>query len=213
MFKRRERRGVLAGFARLLWPRGGWSRAFGYIKHRIRRLPDTPDKICRGIWAGVFVTFTPFFGLHFLLAWGLAILMRGNVMAALIGTFIGLPPTFPAIAFVSLETGHWLLGQPGGERTGLLESFAAASDDLWANIKAIFTGGQTRWDGLAEFYEVAFFPYLIGGIIPGIITATACYLLIHPLLTAYQNRRRKLLRAKLAQLQKNPTAMEDEVSE
>ena len=51
-----------------VWPRGGWGRAFHYVKHRMRRLPDTPEKIARGIFAGIVTAFTPLFGLHFLVA-------------------------------------------------------------------------------------------------------------------------------------------------
>ena len=54
--------------AEFVWPRGGWARAFHYVKHRMRRLPDSPERIARGVWAGVFVTFTPLFGMHFVFA-------------------------------------------------------------------------------------------------------------------------------------------------
>jgi hypothetical protein len=63
--KRRERPAVLDRIYRAMWPKGGWTRAFHYVRHRLRRLPDTPERIARGIWAGVFVTFTPFYGMHF----------------------------------------------------------------------------------------------------------------------------------------------------
>ena len=110
VFKRRDRRSVFQTVLNFLWPRGGWVRAFEYVKHRVRRLPDTPEKIARGIWAGVFVTFTPFFGLHFLLAWGIAVVMRGNVLASLLATFFGNPLTYVPIAATSLWFGHRLLG-------------------------------------------------------------------------------------------------------
>ena len=57
VFKRRERPAVLDRIYRAIWPKGGWTRAFHYVRHRLRRLPDTPERIARGIWAGVFVTF------------------------------------------------------------------------------------------------------------------------------------------------------------
>ena len=67
--------------AELLWPRGGWTRAFHYVKHRMKRLPDSPERIARGVWAGVFVTFTPLFGFHFVVAVLLARLLKGNILA------------------------------------------------------------------------------------------------------------------------------------
>ncbi|HKK86405.1 MAG TPA: DUF2062 domain-containing protein, partial [Roseovarius sp.] len=91
VFKRRDKRPLWKAVADFLWPRGGWTRAFHYVKHRLRRLPDPPHRIARGIFAGIFVTFSPFFGLHFFLAASLAWVMRGNIVASLLSTFVGNP--------------------------------------------------------------------------------------------------------------------------
>ena len=72
---------------RFFWPKGGWKRAFHYVQYRLRRLPDSSQKISRGIWAGLFATFTPFYGLHFLTAAIIAKLLKGNILAALLATF------------------------------------------------------------------------------------------------------------------------------
>jgi len=48
-----------------------------------------------------------------------------------------------------------------------------------------------------RFYDEVFFPYLIGGIIPGIIVSTIFYIVSVPLIRAYQKRRRGILKAKL----------------
>ena len=100
MFKRRETRSWLRAIAEFFYPRGGWRRAASYVGHRLRRLPDPPHRIARGIAAGVFVCFTPFFGLHFFMAAILAFLMQGNIVAALLATFFGNPLTFPFIAAI-----------------------------------------------------------------------------------------------------------------
>ena len=111
VFKRRDRRPIWKIVLDFLYPRGGWVRAFEYVRHRVSRLPDTPEKIGRGIWAGVFTTFTPFFGLHFVIAWLLSRIMRGNVLAALMATFFGNPLTYVPIAATSLWFGHRILGR------------------------------------------------------------------------------------------------------
>jgi uncharacterized protein (DUF2062 family) len=188
-----------------VWPRAGWRRAIEYIKHRLRRLPDTPEKIGRGIWAGVFASFTPLFGLHFILSIILAKVMRGNVLAALIGTFFGNPLTFVPIGLVSMNIGYWMLGSrpAAGLLKALPEAFSAAFHDLWYNVATVFRGGNADWAGLAEFWREVFLPYLVGGIIPGVIFATASYFLTVQLARAHQARRRKRLGRKLAALQKN----------
>jgi hypothetical protein len=208
VFKRRDRRSPWRLAREAVYPRGGWTRAFHYIKHRVRRLPDTPHKIARGIWAGVFISFTPLFGFHFLGGALIAWLLRGNILASAIGTFFGNPLTYVPIGIIGLETGYRILGDNLGEdaRRGFLHKFAAAWKDLWHNTAAIFTDRVARWDGLEQFYHEIFFPYLIGGIVPGIVAATVCYYLTIPLVTAYQHRRKGRLREKLAEIRAKAAA-------
>lgn len=142
VFKRRERRSVWRAGVEFLYPRGGWTRAFHYVKHRVRRLPDSPERIARGIWAGVFTTFTPFYGLHFIVAAIIARVMQGNILAALMATFFGNPLTYVPIGVVSLQTGHWLLGTEFEEyhQRSFAGKFVDAGHDLWYNLKSVFTG-------------------------------------------------------------------------
>lgn len=209
VFKRRDRRAIWQIVLDFFYPRGGWTRAFEYVKHRVRRLPDTPEKISRGIWAGVFICFTPLFGLHFVFGAIIARLLRGNIFAALMATFFGNPLTFPPIGLLSISLGSWMLGLPPGRNDHLGQKFADASYDLWNNIVAIFTPDPINWRGLQVFYDDVFFPYLVGGIIPGLITATIAYYLAVPVISAYQMRRKKALLAKLDQLKKKTSPSED----
>jgi hypothetical protein len=199
IFKRRDPKPFLRKMAELLWPRGGWTRAFHYVKHRVRRLPDSPERIARGIWAGVFISFTPLFGFHFLGAVLVAKAMKGNIIASLMATFVGNPLTFVFIALSSLKTGHWLLGTQleEGELRALSRKFSNAGDDLWHNAISIFTPDKMDWSGLAIFSRDVFYPYLMGGIVSGVFFGTLAYYLSVPLLRAYQKRRRGLIKAKL----------------
>ncbi len=211
VFKRRDRRPIWQIVLDFVYPRGGWGRAFEYVKHRVRRLPDTPERISRGIWAGVFTAFTPFYGLHFLVAAMIARVMRGNILAALMGTFFGNPLTYIPIAVAALQSGYFLTGIRT-DVEGIGKNFSRAFDDLWHNAKAIFTSDVAHWDYLISFYNELFYPYMVGGVIPGVICATVCYYLSVPLIAAYQNRRRKRLRAKLEQL-RNPIPPEHDGSD
>lgn len=158
--------------------------------HRLRRLPDPPHKIARGVAAGVFVCFTPYFGLHFALAAGLAAMMQGNMLAALLATFFGNPLTFPFIAAVCLELGQWMLGTPNvGPLPEVFAGFGRASAELWHNFMALFTPEVARWDRLGDFFWRVMWPYTIGGIVPGIFAAIAAYGLALPAVKAYQRRR------------------------
>lgn len=200
VFKRRDKQTYWKWIVEFMYPRKGWRRGIDYLSHRLKRLPDTPHKIAMGIACGVFVTFTPLFGLHFFAAWFLALVFRGNVFAALLGTFVGNPVTFPFIAAVSYKLGSLILGR-GHEKTAwtkIRDGFEHAFTATWANVKSIFGYGPSTWDGVKEFGHEVFLPYFVGGIIPGIITATIFYFFSKPLIASYQKRRRLRLKERRA---------------
>ena len=202
VFRRREKRSILENLREAVWPRSGWGRAFQYVKHRVNRLPDRPHRIARGVWAGVLVSFTPFFGFHFLTAAAVAWIIRGNFLAALLATFFGNPISFPIIAVFSVKLGHYILGGrlDSGHPEGLLRTFQAASHDLLHNFWAMFTPDRAVWGGLERFFTDVWLPYLVGGLVPGIIAATICYYISLPIITAYQNRRRTRLKERLEKI-------------
>ncbi len=194
MFKRNPR-----SYARIVaeffYPRGGWYRAARYVVHRVRRLPDPAHRISRGIAVGVFVCFTPLLGLHLVSAALLAWLIRGNILAALLATFVGNPLTFPIIIELSLTLGSWMLGLPiEVHLPQVVEAMATAFADLMRNFLSVFTGADADWQSLNKFYHRIFLPYLIGGLPPGILSAVAAYALSRPVITAYQKSRIKRLR-------------------
>ncbi len=205
VFKRRDARSWLQVVGQFLYPRGGWRRSAYYVMHRLRRLPDEPHRIARGVAVGVFVCFTPLFGLHFLLAAALAFVIQGNVVAALLATFIGNPLTFPIIAAFCLELGGWILGMPiQVPLHQVFAEFSRATLELWRNFAAIFTDDVTQWSQMRGFYRHVFLPYIVGGIVPGIIAGAAAYFLTVPAVGAYKKRRVKKLKEKFAKRQRMP---------
>ena len=140
VFKRRTPRTYYQAVTESVYPKGGWRRAAWYVLHRLRRLPDPAHKISRGIACGIFVCFTPFFSLHFVLAAGLAWMVNGNLMAALLSTFFGNPLTFPFIAAVSMELGSWMLGQPIIPLPEVVSAFSdAAVGPGWTGFSSAFS--------------------------------------------------------------------------
>nr|WP_255744389.1 DUF2062 domain-containing protein [Aliiroseovarius sediminis] len=185
----------MRAIAEFFYPRGGWYRASRYVIYRVRRLPDPAHRISRGIAAGIFASFTPFFGLHFLTAAILSWIIRGNVLASLLATFVGNPLTFPLIAEVSVNLGNYILGQPSSiHLPQIITQIAAATSDFWSNITAPITGKDVDWARFSVFYDRVFLPYLVGCIIPGTIAAFAGYALSNPVIHAYQRRRIKKLK-------------------
>ncbi len=194
MFKRRNPKSYARSFAEAFYPRGGWTRAGRYVLYRLRRLPDPAHKISRGIAAGVFASFTPFYGLHFVTAGLIAWAIRGNILASLLATFFGNPITFPIIATISVELGTWMLGLPPVPPKDILLGFSLASVELWGNFAAVFTPAQASWAETGAFFTRIFLPYLAGGILPGLAAGLAAYLMANPVIASYQRGRIKKMK-------------------
>ncbi len=84
-----------------------WSR----IVLKLRKLKGSPHSVAAGLACGVAISFTPFVGLHFVLAALTALATRGNVLASALGTAAGNPWTFPFIWISVFYTGRVFLGE------------------------------------------------------------------------------------------------------
>ena len=195
MFKRRERRSIFRFFYEVIFSLKGISRAIGYVGIRLKRIPDTPHKISLGMSCGIFASFTPLFGLHFLIAGLLSYVLRANVLASLIGTFIGNPITFPIITVFNLKLGEWILGSneySSGDGGKIFEGFL---DFIFLIYKSLFTEGSIGENSVPrmnEFLYGVFIPYSLGGLILGISVALISYFLLRPLVSTYKKKRDSL---------------------
>ena len=195
MFKRRERRSIFRFFYEVIFSFKGISRAIEYVGIRLKRIPDTPHKISLGMSCGIFASFTPLFGLHFLIAGLLSYMLRANVLASLIGTFVGNPITFPIITVFNLKLGEWILGSSeysSGDGGKIFEGFL---DFIFLIYKSFFTEGsigENNVPRMNEFLNGVFIPYSLGGLILGIFIAVISYFLLRPLVATYQKKRSAL---------------------
>lgn len=122
----------------ILWPRKGIDRPFRYFGKRILRLSASPHAVAVGVAAGTLSAFTPFLGLHVVLAVALAHVLAGNIIAAALSTAIANPLTLPLIWAGTLEVGEILLGAPS-EHSGRALDLAGLYDhltfsDLWGPV-------------------------------------------------------------------------------
>lgn len=174
----------------MIYPKGGFKRATRYVIHRMSRLPDDPHRIARGVFAGFLVGFLPLPGLQFVAAWAAARLVRGNLFAALLGTFNTNPLTTPFFAVFAMTLGHWIMGvQEPLSAEAIGGAFAHAGGDLWRNFSAIFTPEPMHWGGLIRFWHEIYVPYFIGALLPGLLISAVAYYLTIPLVTTYQKAR------------------------
>jgi uncharacterized protein (DUF2062 family) len=148
MFKRRTPHSVLRQVRELFWPSMGWGRACRYVYHRTIRLSDTVANISKGLATGASVSFTPFLGTHFIQAGLLSWVTGSNVIASMVGTFVGNPWTFPFMWYAGYALGVWVLGLFG------FEDFGELPDEMTWDI---------LWSIIVNDFHVLFLPWLIGG--------------------------------------------------
>jgi len=194
LFKRRDKRTKLKYIKDILFPKKGWRRALEYISYRLIRIPDTPHRIALGLSCGVFVSFLPIFGGHFIIGALLAYIIKGDIFASLIGTIVGNPITFPIIAGVSINLGQYILGQSSTDM-----------DDIsfnWEMFKDMFSFENFNWYFIKGFGIDIFLPYLLGGTILGIIASLFFYFLCKPFVRGHQHRRKRKKMLKLNEKKK-----------
>jgi uncharacterized protein (DUF2062 family) len=154
-----------------LWPRRSWSRSSRYVVYRLRRLSDTPHAVALGFAAGVFTALTPFLGTHMVMAALLAWIIGGSVVAALLGTFVGNPLTYPVFWYSTYEVGNLMLGSRIDQQRIDLSGgiFQSSLDQLWPILK----------------------PMTLGCLPVGLALAALSYVLVKPMVEAYKHRRRR----------------------
>jgi len=163
-----------------VWPRGGWWRTFLYVLRMVWRLADSPHAIALGFACGAAISFTPLWGLHFIIAVLLAWLLRGNIFAGLFGTIVGNPITFPFIIPAIYEIGRLILGGHGApQRFHLWDSVLAGQFGvIWPTWKTM----------------------MVGGLVLGPVAGIFFYGLVRMAVEAYQSRRRARLSARQSEL-------------
>lgn len=82
------------------------------LLRRLARLGSDPHAVAAGFASGAALSCTPLFGLHFLLSFALAWVVRGHMLAAALGTAVGNPLTFPVFVSGAYGVGTLLLGVP-----------------------------------------------------------------------------------------------------
>lgn len=83
--------------------------------YSILSLDSHPGHIAAGFAVGVFISFTPFFGLHTPIAIAAAFLLRLNKLTCITGAWVNTPLTVVPILGVSYKLGRFLRGRPVGE--------------------------------------------------------------------------------------------------
>ena len=165
-----------------VWPRKGFLRPFLYRAKCALRLRDSVGAIAIGVAAGTFVSFTPLMGLHIALACALAWLLRGNLVAAVLGTAVGNPFTFPAIWLAAYRLGSTILGRSG------------SSEGAARNLHDVFLDAKGPWhEVIVGMWHPLIWPMMVGGVPLGLLAGAVAYAVTRQAATSFQAGREKRL--------------------
>ena len=129
MIQRQSVRGFSKRLRAFVWPKKGFIRAWKYLAVRLSRLKKSPHAIAAGAASGVAASFSPLLGLHIVLAGVLTFITRGSMVAALVGTLIGNPLTFPIFFSATYWVGARVTDLAETEPSQALDKIAEGLDD------------------------------------------------------------------------------------
>lgn len=151
-------------------PRRGWLARWDFRRkiREVLHLDDEPWKIAGGLAAGVFIAFSPYYGVHTLMALAAAFCFRLNVAATVLGAWLVIPPAIPFVMAFCLQVGWALVGRPP-PRVGPRGPSAVA---LWARL------ARHLW------------PLVVGSTLVGLAAALVTYVASYRLILGIRARRR-----------------------
>lgn len=139
----------------------GQGKIKNFVKKLIR-IKDSPQKIARGFAIGVFWGIMPTFGFAIVFSLPTAVFLKGNKLAAVVGTVVANPLTVPFLYPLEYKIGQLIL------RTEPLP----LSWDFFS-LRSLLSLGKS---------------FLIGGVIFAIGMALLTYFLVLQIIARYRSR-------------------------
>lgn len=139
----------------------------------VLHLDDAPEKIALGLAVGVFISCTPFYGLHTVMAILAAFLLRLNKASTVTGAWLNLPWFAPFVYGLSLKVGDLILS--GGQ--GFSGLRGKGLEDLAAQIRPFLSLDKLEEGFLAssKFMFTAAKPLLVGTTLVGLVFGALTY--------------------------------------
>jgi uncharacterized protein (DUF2062 family) len=146
---------------------------------RLLALDDPPERTALAFSIGVFIAFSPFLGLHTILATSIAFIFRFNKLAIYSGTFINNPfLTLVPIIIASYAIGAFLLGRPlriSPEGVELLRNPHLLTADYYHKV-------------FRESWQIVW-PFTVGATVLSVVCSLIAYPVTLWLLRAHRRRK------------------------
>lgn len=157
-------------------------RTVRYYKLRFQRLRGDPDFLAMGVAVGAFIGITPTIPFHTVLVLGLALLLRGSKIAALLtSVLVSNPLTFFFQYYFSWKIGAWVAG----------------SDISWSRVagvvEQITTGAGFResLQAVGELGRESILVLVLGGCILALPLSVAAFFLARSFFRTVRKKRQE----------------------
>ena len=146
---------------------------------RLLAIDDPPERTALAFSIGVFIAFSPFLGLHTIMATVVAFLFRFNKVAIYTGTFLNNPFfTLVPIIIGSYAVGAFVLGRPlqiPGEGLELLKNPDLLSSNYYSRL-------------FVQSWHIVW-PFTVGASVLSVVCSVLAYPLTLRALRAYRSRK------------------------
>ena len=143
------------------------------LLREILHLGEPPERCALAYGLGVFLSFSPFLGLHTILGLTAALLLRLNRLAVLVGVWTNTPLTYPPIASLGTALGLAILGTEG--RVPELGDHTILSADFWEKM-------------LQDVNHILL-PFFVGNLILALIAGVVAYFVMRAVLVRHEKRK------------------------
>jgi hypothetical protein len=140
----------------------------------VLRVDDTPTHVARAVGTGVFLAFFPLFGVHTLMAFGLAWAFRLNRVATLAGTFTNNPWTIAPMYTAGTLLGCALLG---------------VNPATVGTIDWSLSGRELHASFLSGF-QTLLWPFVVGNLVLGVGAGAVAFFVVRGVLESRRSRAR-----------------------
>jgi uncharacterized protein (DUF2062 family) len=145
---------------------------------RLLAVDDPPERTALAFSVGIFIAFSPFLGLHTIMATLIAFMFRFNKIAIYTGTFVNNPfLTLVPIIAASYTLGALLMGRP-----------LSLPDEGWRLLRHPHLFAAAYWRQLFTHLWDIVLPFSLGGMVLSVVCSLAAYPVTLKLIRA---RRRK----------------------
>jgi uncharacterized protein (DUF2062 family) len=153
---------------------------------RLLAVDDPPERTALAFSVGVFIAFSPFIGLHTILATLVALLFRFNKIAIYAGTFVNNPfLTFVPIVAASYAVGALIMGRP-----------LRLPGVGWQLLAEPHLLDVAYWRQLGSHLRDVVVPFSVGGLALSVVCSLTSYPVTLKLMRAKARRRAEGRRAK-----------------